>query len=449
MLLYFLYFMIFLRSEVTERTENNRFDANASRVVRGAIVTSDRVAIAYTEEGTDLETDVRVYPYGELFACITGYSDMGRTGLEQSFHRNMMTASLDPLTILKNDFLEKRSPGNNVITSIDSDLQYHCRELLGDYTGSVTVLDPKTGEILAMVTSPSYDPNTVKENWDTLTSSDNDSGNLLNRATQGLYAPGSTFKIITLMEYMRENPDTYQNFTYTCTGEVTVDGETVHCESGAHGELDLPHALAMSCNCAFIEMGMTLDKDKLRALCEELGFNESIISDIPASKSRFTLNEASTDFELMQTVFGQGNTMETPLQNALITSVVANGGILYEPRLVTALENGRGETLNAYTQSEGIRIITEEQAEYLKNCMIACVYEGTSPEAKSEYCVVAGKSGTAQFSSSLETTHAWFTAFAPADDPEIVVTVMLEKAGHGSEAAAPVAREIIDYYMTR
>ena len=451
MLAYFLWFEIFGRQAVIDNPNNNRFDTAENKVIRGEIRTSDGVVIAGTEEGKTKDDDVRFYQHHQLFAPITGYTAMGKTNLEASFNSTLMTSGIDPLSMLKNDLLGIRSPGNNVITTIDSDLQHFCYTLLGERTGSITVMEPATGKILAMVSNPTYDPNTVKEDWEWLTSPDNNTGCLLNRSTQGIYPPGSTFKIVTAIEYMREHPDTYRDFHFVCTGSYTDrEGNIVHCDSGtAHGKLDLKHAVAHSCNCAFVCMSETLDPKKYRELCEELGFNDQIIDELPSRRSVVTVNEGSSVFEISQTAFGQGYTTETPLQNLMITAMAANRGKLMKPEIIERIEDGNGkvkETVKAESLGE---ILTADQAEYLNECLVAVVNEGTTPQAQSEYCQTAGKSGSAQYSAGLDDLHAWFTGYAPAENAQIAVTVMLEKGGHGSPDAAPLFKQVVDYYFSR
>ena len=436
------------RKETLARPENNRFEANGDHVVRGRIETTDRVVIAETNEVNG--TDVRFYPYGVLFSPVTGYSAMGRTGLEASMNRYLMTSSVAIGQLLKNDLLEKRSPGDHVVTSIDSDLQHHCYQLLSGRNGSITVMEPATGKILAMVSSPTFDANTVKEDWDILTDPGNDTGILLNRSTQGLYPPGSTFKLVTAMEFMREYPDSYSNYRYTCTGKYELNGQTVQCsDSNGHGEVDLERAIACSCNAAFIDIGLKLDPVQWKALTDSLGFGKKLLRELPCAVSKFALSEDTSLFEVMQTSFGQGKTMETPLQNLVITCMIANDGELVLPYVVDYVESDDGQIIERFQPEERVRVLSPVQAAYLKKSMIAVVNSGTSPQAASPVCQVAGKSGTAQYASSFENMHAWFTAFAPAEAPEIAVTVMLEKGGYGSADAAPLAGDIITYYYTR
>lgn len=449
MFLYLAYFEVFKRTEVVNSPYNNRYDSASSKIVRGEIRTSDGITIAKTELDA-AGNDVRVYPHNELFSTVTGYTEMGRTGLEQRQNSRLMSSNLPLYEILRNDLLGIRSPGNNVITTIDSALQYTCYNALGDRRGAVLVMDVKSGAVLAMVSRPTFDPNLVKEEWETLTDPENDTGILMNRTLQGLYPPGSTFKIVTAIEYMKEHPFTYRNFRYHCSGSYTKDGVTVKCGDGSgHGEVDIEHAMAYSCNAAFIEMGLSLDRESYASLANELGFGKQLFTELPSRVSRFTVTKDSDDFEIMQTAFGQGKTMETPLQNLLITAMIANGGVMQKPFVIERIENAEGRVLQEAKRESFGTFLTEEQCAYLNECLKAVVSYGTTPQAASPYAVVAGKSGTAQSEDSMENMHAWFTAYAPADEPEIALVVLLEKAGSGSGVAGPLISEIVSYYFSR
>ncbi|MBQ6679785.1 MAG: FtsW/RodA/SpoVE family cell cycle protein [Lachnospiraceae bacterium] len=449
MFLYLVYFEIFKRTEVTQSPYNNRYDSAAAKVVRGPIETSDGAVIAVNRTGED-GNERRVYPYDELFSPVTGYERMGRTGLEQRFNSRLMSADLRLGTLLKNDLLGIRSPGDTLVTTIDSALQYSCYNALGDRNGSVLVMDVKTGAIRAMVSRPTFNANTIEEDWAVLTDPENKSGALLNRTLQGLYSPGSTFKIVTAIAYMKEHPRTYPYYTYECKGSYELDGVTVRCGDGrGHGTVDIEHAMAYSCNAAFIDMGLSLDKGSYAELASSLGFGKTLFTDLPSRVSRFALTKDSDDFELMQTAFGQGKTMETPLQNLLITAMVANGGRMPKPYIVEQIRNGEGAVLYQAEPAYFGTFLEKKDCAYLNECLKAVVTYGTAPQAGSPYAAVAGKSGSAQYDETLDALHAWFTAYAPADDPEIAIVVMLEKGGSGSRDAGPVVSEIVSSYFAR
>lgn len=163
------------------------------------------------------------------------------------------------------EFHDQKNIGDNVVTTLDVDLQSAAYNALGDNKGAVVIMEPSTGKVLAMVSKPSFDPNSVAANWDALNSDENSV--LLNRATQGLYAPGSTFKIVTTLEYMREHPDDYNSYSYNCTGSITYGDTTIPCANHAvHGAEDLASSFANSCNSSFCNIGMSLDVKNIRRL---------------------------------------------------------------------------------------------------------------------------------------------------------------------------------------
>ena len=193
-----------------------------------------------------------------------------------------------------------------MISSLSADLQTTAYNSLGDRRGAVVVLEPSTGRILAMVSKPDFDPNTIAQNWDSLVNDENNSS-LLNRATNGAYPPGSTFKVVTALDYFRQK-GSLEGYSYLCQGSITVDDHTIQCYNGAvHGQEDFYSAFAHSCNCAFADMGLSLGNSSLRSTAEDLLFNKALTLN-SYKTSRFTLDKNSPNALVMQTSIGQGNT---------------------------------------------------------------------------------------------------------------------------------------------
>lgn len=186
------------------------------------------------------------------------------------------------------------------------------------------------------LSKPDFDPNTISENWESL-STDNENSPLLNRSLRGLYPPGSTFKIVTALDYIRQN-QTIDNFYFNCVGELDGGGYTIHCAGNqAHGEEDFTAAFANSCNTAFAQMGLSLDKSNFASLAEDLSFNKKIDLDLPSSASRFDLNRSTDDAITMQTAIGQGDTLMTPMHLAMIAGAVANNGVAMTPKFIQSI----------------------------------------------------------------------------------------------------------------
>lgn len=347
---YFIYFDAVLSPDVINNPYNARLDAFAERTIRGSILSSDGTVLAETKTASD-GTQTRNYPYANLFAHVVGYSTRGNTGLEQLANYYLLTSSISPAEQLKNQVKDEKSPGDNVVTTLDLDLQRTAYDALGKYRGAAVVLEVSTGKILAMVSKPDFDPGTINENWDSLTNEGStESGSVLyNRATQGLYAPGSTFKIVTLLEYMRENPDTYADFSFQCKGKVTEGNYTISCyNKKAHGSEDLTKAFAKSCNSAFATIGLSLDETSFKNTCEELLFNTDLPSPLTYSKSSFSLQPDATPAEQMMTAIGQGETLVSPLHMALIASAIAGDGLLMKPYLMDKVQSAGGAEVKTF-----------------------------------------------------------------------------------------------------
>ena len=449
MMAYMGYFLEARSEEIINNSYNPRLDSFADRVVRGEILASDGTVLAQTqldEEGNE----VRVYPYGSLYDHAVGYSSRGKTGVEALANFYLLSSHVNLMEQVVNTIAGEKNPGDHVYTTLDHELQQAASDALGDRRGAVIALEPDTGKILAMVSKPGYDPNTLEADWDSLTSPDNNQGQLLNRVTQGLYPPGSTFKIVTALEYMREQPSDYKNYHFDCDGVYENGSYQIRCyHSTAHGSQDFVQAFANSCNGAFANLGLNLDLSGFKSTAEQLLFNSALpLSGLPYSQSSFAMKEGADTWEILQTSMGQGATQITPIHNAMITSAIANGGILMKPYLLDRVENGAGEEIKKFLPEAYGELMTAGEADNLTELMRAVVTEGTGSAVRTDAYSVAAKTGSAEFETGKE-THAWFTGFAPAEDPRLVVTVIVEEAGSGGAVAGPIARTLFDLYMSR
>jgi peptidoglycan glycosyltransferase len=297
-----------------------------------------------------------------------------------------------------------------------------------------------------MVSKPDFDPNTVSENWAAISSDEGDSP-LLNRASQGLYPPGSTFKIVTLYEYIRENPDTYPAYRYNCTGSITVDDSRIECYHGSvHGEEDLLGSFANSCNTSFTNIGLGLDVTQLSDTCDSMLFNRVLPTDLAYSRSRIKLSSLSDTEDIMQAAIGQGDMLVTPLHMALITEAISNGGMMMLSQEAVRKTNYQGTLIEEYKPKEYRRIMSVEEAAVLRDYMKEVCNTGTGKKLAGLPYQVAGKTGSAEFGTVKGASHSWFTGFSNPDDPDIVVTVIMENGGSGSESAVPAAKRIFDVY---
>ena len=295
-----------------------------------------------------------------------------------------------------------------------------------------------------MVSKPTFDPNTISEDWEWLTKDENSS--LLNRATQGAYAPGSTFKLVTTLEYMREYSD-FENYSYYCESEITHEGTTIHCAGNrAHGEENLADSLANSCNASYSNIGLMLDKEVYRKTAEELLFNKKLPSVLPYSQSKFRVDKNTTDSEIMMTAIGQGKTQISPYHMTLISAAIANGGTLMKPYLVDHTENYTGTTVKKNVPETYETLMTSEEAAKLKEYMEGVIDHGTGTALSGESYTVAGKTGTAEYSSDKEKSHSWFTGFTNVDNPELVISAVVESADNSGMSAVSVAKQVLNAY---
>ena len=259
----FIYLGIFVSTSTVTLYNNNyngRQENQAGNFLRGTIYASGGEILAESrvdENGVER----RYYPYGSVFAHAVGYSVNGRMGIEDYANYYLMHSGASLSERVENDLENVKDPGYNVLSTLDVDLQQVADDYLGLYNGAVIVTEVKTGRILVLVSHPNFNPGSIKEDWEAITS-DPKGSQLLNRATQGLYPPGSTFKIITALAYYRQNPDTWQDYTYTCTGNIMHDDYRISCIYGTvHGDLDLTSSFARSCNSSFVNIGLSLDRD--------------------------------------------------------------------------------------------------------------------------------------------------------------------------------------------
>ena len=446
---FIIYYVVHDSEATISNTANRRQDSMSEFVIRGDIVTEDGEVIATTNVD-DEGNETRVYPHGELFCHVVGYNSYGRAGLELEQNFNLLRSHVNIMSKLGNEIEGHKNPGDTVVTSLRYDLQETAINSLGGARGAVVVMEPSTGRILAMVSSPAYDPNDIDNVWEHVHSEEGEESTvLLNRATQGLYAPGSTFKVITAIEYMRENPD-YEDYSYDCGGKDVFNSIGIRCSGGnAHGTVNLEESVAYSCNTSFANMGIGLDMDKMKGLTEELLFNKKLPYGGDHSVSKFMLSSKSDPIEIPQTVFGQGDTLISPLHNCLIMSAIANGGVLMRPYMVDSITNADGAELKSYSpKTYGTLLPAEDVRRVIPLLRAVCDYGTASPYLSGLSYECAGKTGTAEVNDEGR-SNSWYVGFAgeDIDKPEIVVSVVVEDYSENGISGTSVARNIFDEFF--
>lgn len=445
-ILYQVYFMFAESPDFINNSYNPRHELLNERVERGTILAKDgSVLAAGASEGYKVKD--RYYPYGSLFSHAVGYAVNGRMGIESIADFSLLRSNMPIGDRLENDLKGKKNLGDTIVTTFDVKLQKAAYEAVGDNKGAVIAMNIKTGDVLALVSKPDFDPNEIEEEWEYL-NGDTTNSPLLNRATSGLYPPGSTFKIITALEYMKENGD-LNNYNYDCNGYYEKDGCRINCFHGSkHGNIDFETSFAKSCNSSFANITEGLNKRDFQKTCKDLLFNSELPIPVSYKESSVPINSESDMDELLQTGIGQGKVMVTPFHMCMITAAIANDGVLMRPRVISKIKTSDGDKVKEYKSKAYGRLMSSDNAYQLKSLMREVVERGTATKLKDTYGYEAcGKTGSAEYNSNTSDSHAWFTGFAPVDDPQICVTVILEGAGSGGEKAVPVAKKVFDEYF--
>ncbi len=439
---YIMHFMIVEKDEVIANAANTRLDRYAADVIRGDIVTSDGKVVA-TNNG-----DARYYPYDQLFAHVVGYSGYTKAGIELVGNYHLLESHANAAERVIHTLREEKNIGDTVVSTLNYELQRTAYDALGYADGAVVVMEPDTGKILAMVSKPDFNPNEIDAVWEEANSGNSDSSVLLNRATQGLYPPGSTFKILTTLSFMRQQPEKYKEYHYNCSlEEQTFNNVTVHCYGRkTHGEEDLSQALANSCNQAYADIGTQLNVNKWRDTLEDFLFNKSLPYTDSSATSRFCLDGKSDKGYIPQTAFGQGDTLISPLHNALIVSTIANGGLMMKPYLIDSIENYKGTRIKKFSPSSYDTLMTSDEVDTLTSYMRKVVTEGTAASyfAGAQY-EAAGKTGTAEYDNGNH-DYSWFVGFSNPDHPDVAVSIIVEESDVNGVKASAVARQIFDAY---
>lgn len=425
---------------------NSRLEMMKKTVERGSIYASGGEILATTRIDED-GLEYRSYPYGNVFSHIIGFENRGYLGVEACANYYLLHSHESLRGQISNAIYNRKNEGDNVYTTLDVPLQMAAYEAMGEHQGAVVVTNPSTGKILAMVSKPDFNPNSLKDIWEDIVNNPNTSV-LLNRATQGRYAPGSTFKIITTLEFLRENHNNSDAYEYDCDGEFVLGEEVIHCYHGiSHGKVDLEESFAKSCNSSFANIGNRLNINSLKKTVNKLMFNQTLPLELPSVKSRLVLDENTTESDMLQYSIGQGDLLMTPMHMNLITQAIANDGVLMQPMLLECVKNNRGIMVKDFKTDEYKTLMSEQEAEILTAFMVKVCEDGTAVSLKNNLYTVAGKTGSAEFKEQSTESHAWFTGFAPVENPEICITVIVEEGGSGSKAAVPIAKKIMDVYF--
>jgi peptidoglycan glycosyltransferase len=452
---------------LAENSRNTRALYDSYEVQRGSIIASG-AAIASSVASDDVYTWQRVYVDGDMWAPVTGYINPAlgaATGIEQAMNQELSgTAGSQFLARIDRILTGQPPRGSNVELTLDAAVQRAAYDALGDLQGAVIAVEPSTGRVLAMVTSPSFDTNLlashntaeVNDVYDALDVDPTDP--LSNRAIAGdLNPPGSTFKLVVASAALASgdytpqstlpNPASYQlpqssNVIFNASGGTCGPGDTV----------TIADALRLSCNIPFAELAVELGDTAIREEADKYGFNASF--SLPLTSTASSYPRGLDDAQTALTGFGQGQVTATPLQMAMVSAGIANEGVVMNPRMVDRVIGPDLSVQQTFDDTEFGRALEADVAAELSAMMVANVNDGAASGARIDGVDVGGKTGTAENGSDQPYT-LWFTGFAPAQNPEVAVAVVVEEgggqdqSGSGNTIAAPIAKKVMEAVLGR
>lgn len=457
---------VFQADSLGADARNTRALNDSYQAQRGAILVAGQ-PVAQSVPSNDVYKWQRVYSNGPLYSAVTGFFPINGepTGLEGALNAKLSGSSNSQFFDRINAVLTGKSPqGATVETTIDPVAQQAAWDALGDYQGAVVLLQPKTGKILAMVSKPTYDPNTlashdgktVESNYQQLLDAKGDP--LINRTIGGdLNPPGSTFKPVMSASAFGTGDYTKDSqlpnpASLPLPGSPTIVKNDSLTTCGPGETVSIATAQILSCNIPFAELGMQLKPQVIKDQADKFGFNQDLSIPIPVEKSVYPLYTDPAKRALGS--FGQMNDKATPLQMAMVSAAIANGGTLMTPNLVDSIRSADMQTTEAFQPKEFSRPVSKENADTIKQMMIDGVDHGVASNARISGVQVGGKTGTAQNGDNDPYT-LWFTGFAPANDPEFAVAVVVEngggqgQSGTGNSIAAPIARKVLEAVLNK
>jgi peptidoglycan glycosyltransferase len=452
---------IFEAASLRDNTLNKRTLLEQERIERGPILAADGTVLARSVRGPE-GVYQRVYPTGELFAQPIGYHylepDIGSTGVELFRNADLNGQSGTNLQSVLDQLQGKEPQGDKLITTLDPQAQRVARAALGEHEGAVVALEPGTGAVRVMASTPSYDPNALRSpagnaRQERELNASPPTRSELNRATQFGYAPGSTFKIVTATaaidtgEYTPESTVDGQN-------GIIVSGKLLQNDNGeSFGPITLTYALAHSVNTVYAQVAEHVGKRTLQRYMERFGFDRKPELDYPADEMSASgehdgesiVAPTSPSVDVGRLGIGQDKLAVTPLQMAEVAAAVGDDGRLMVPHLTQRIVDSEGRTVQTIAPRVQSVVMKPSTAAAVRSMMEAVVEEGTGTAAQIPGVKVAGKTGTAQTQFGDSINNVWFIAFAPAADPKVAVAVTLKAVpGEGATFAAPVARAVIE-----
>jgi len=438
-----VYWQVVKADDLLDNPDNRRAVYMEKRIIRGGIFDKNGIVLAQTKQTADGR--VREYPQGDMFEPLLGYATVqyGSAGLEASEAENLL--GMNERTVLRKiqNIFDLERIGNDLILTLDSRLQAVAYEKLKGKTGSVVALDPRNGDVLALVSQPSFDGNKIQTDWGNIIQQ---KGSPMMNHAFSQFPPGSIMKVVTSAALFRAGLDTAE--LYNCSGSTIINGQPIIEQSDkVHGWVNYDLALAYSCNTYFAEYGIKAGEKNFLEAAGAFGFGQKIPFNLNIPVSSITNGDPlpqKLNLNLFAaSTFGQGQVMISPFHMALITAGVANKGKIMAPRLIDRVLDSKQNIIYESQPEVWLNPLSEQEAEKIKSGMILAVTEGTAAPGAIPGVQIAAKTGSAEPGGNRN-THAWYIAFAPAEDPIIAVAVLVENGGTGGSAAAPIAKAVIE-----
>jgi len=444
-----VYWQVVQADTLLKNTANRRLILMESRVTRGGIFDRNGEIIAQTKISQGKK--VRYYPKGELFEPLIGYSTvkLGASGLEGSSADWLLgIKNATPTQAVQQLFALPRQ-GDDMVLTLDSRLQSIAYDALKGKVGAAVAIDPRTGEVLALVSQPSFDPTNLEQNWSEIISRKQDRP--LENHAFSLFPPGSIMKVVTSAALFRSGINTTD--LYDSTGSAIINGQVINEQNGkAFGWVNYNMALADSCNAYFATFGVQAGDKSFLSAVKGFGFGQKIPFELNVPVSSITNSEKVPENLapnlLAASTFGQGEVLVSPFHMALVTAGIANQGVIMTPHLVERILDPTSMVVFEQKPKPWLTALSKEEADKITSAMVTAVTDGTAAPGALPDVQVAAKTGSAEPGGNV-LTHAWYIAFAPAEAPRIAVAVMVEHGGTGGGAAAPIARQIIQEALSQ
>lgn len=436
-----IYLQVFAADDLNKSPLNKRNAQNELDISRGSILDSQGRALAQNNQNSEDETLRRSYPMGAAMAPVTGYlTSFGSIGVESYANQELLGMAVNPGKLGPIAQVLHFESGNDVWLTIDADAQQAAYDGLAGRRGAAVVLDVNTGAVVALVSSPSYNPANVAEEWENLIGDENSP--MLNRALQGLYPPGSTIKPM-IADWALRIGSTDSHEVFDCTGVLDVGGGYTIQESHeqVHGHIKLDQALVESCNVTFGTLAMRMGAEELSKAFGAYGFDRELEGELKGEKPHLPNFAALDRGDIAQVGIGQSTLLVTPFSMALLAEAMAGGGVVMKPYMIEKIVSPEGITVKETAPQKWFEATNLERASLIDGWMENVVQRGTGTSAKVSGVRVTGKTGTAENPGGDD--HAWFIGSAQIGKRKLAFAVIVENGGGGAEAAAPIAQSII------